>query len=130
MSDRPSDNLGGMDIGLARQIDEVCRRFEAAWREGCQPRIDDYLGGVVDEGLIITTYTPPLGDEGDYDQPAAFVDWVELYNNDSSPVNLTGSGQQNVDYRISYELSPTTPNDDQGGTARVRLVWEVRVTAS
>ncbi len=50
MSDRPSDNLGGLDIGLARQIDEVCRRFEAAWREGCQPRIDDYLVDVVDEG--------------------------------------------------------------------------------
>ena len=49
MSDRPSDNLGGLDIGLARQIDEVCRRFEAAWRAGCQPRIDDYLVDVVDE---------------------------------------------------------------------------------
>ena len=43
MSDLPSDNLGGSDIGLARQIDEVCRRFEAAWRARCQPRIDDYL---------------------------------------------------------------------------------------
>ena len=51
----------------------------------CEPS-----GGVVDEGLLTTTYTPPLGEEGDYDQPAAFVDWVELYNNDSSPVNLTG----------------------------------------
>jgi hypothetical protein len=50
MSDRPSDNLGGLDIGLARQIDEICRRFEAAWRAGCQPRIDDYLVEVVDEG--------------------------------------------------------------------------------
>jgi eukaryotic-like serine/threonine-protein kinase len=50
MSDQPSDNLGGLDIGLARQIDEVCRRFEAAWRAGCQPRIDDYLVDVVDEG--------------------------------------------------------------------------------
>jgi WD40 repeat protein/serine/threonine protein kinase len=35
---------------MARQIDEVCRRFEAAWRAGCQPRIDDYLVDVVDEG--------------------------------------------------------------------------------
>ncbi|HEY5032471.1 MAG TPA: hypothetical protein VIJ54_08370 [Actinomycetes bacterium] len=48
----------------------------------------------------------------------------------ASPVILTGSGQQNVDFRISYELSPATPNDVQGGTARVRLVWEVRVIAS
>jgi WD40 repeat protein len=50
MSDRPSDNLGGLDIGLARQIDVVCRRFEAAWRAGCQPQIADYLVDVVDEG--------------------------------------------------------------------------------
>ena len=44
MSDRPSDNLGGLDIDLARRIDEVCRRFEAEWREGRQPRIEDYIG--------------------------------------------------------------------------------------
>jgi hypothetical protein len=47
-------------------------------------------GGVVDEGLITNTFTAPQGEEGDYDQPAAFVDWVELHNNDSSLVNLTG----------------------------------------
>ncbi len=47
-------------------------------------------GGVVDEGLITNTFTPPQGEEDDYDQPSAFVDWMELHNNDSSPVNLTG----------------------------------------
>jgi hypothetical protein len=47
-------------------------------------------GGVVDEGLITNTFTAPQGEEGNYDQPAAFVDWVELRNNDPSPVNLTG----------------------------------------
>ena len=50
MSDRPSHNLGGLDIDLARRIDEVCRRFEADWREGRQPRIEDYLVDVPDEG--------------------------------------------------------------------------------
>ena len=47
MSDRPSHNLGGLDIDLARRIDEVCRRFEADWRAGRQPRIDDYLVDVL-----------------------------------------------------------------------------------
>jgi len=47
-------------------------------------------GGMVDEGLIATAYTPPSGEEGDYDQPASFVDWVELYNEDATPVDLTG----------------------------------------
>ena len=34
MSDRPTENLGGLDIDLARRIDEVCRRFEADLAEG------------------------------------------------------------------------------------------------
>ena len=50
MNDHPSDNLSGLDIDLARRIDEVCRRFEADWREGRQPRIEDYLVDVADEG--------------------------------------------------------------------------------
>ena len=50
MSDRPSDNIAGMDIDLARRIDEVCRRFEANWREGRQPRVADYLVDSSPEG--------------------------------------------------------------------------------
>ncbi|MFI5459075.1 MAG: hypothetical protein ACHRXM_26910, partial [Isosphaerales bacterium] len=50
MSDRPSDNLRGLDIDLARRIDAICRRFEADWRGGGRPPIDDYLAEVPDEG--------------------------------------------------------------------------------
>src|ERR1017187_3471188 len=50
MSDRPSDNLDGLDIDLARRIDAACRRFEADVREGRQPCIDDYLVDVPDDG--------------------------------------------------------------------------------
>ena len=50
MSDQPSRDLGGLDIDLARRIDEVCRRFEADWRQGRQPRIENYLGDAPDEG--------------------------------------------------------------------------------
>ncbi len=50
MSDRPSHNLDGLDIDMARRVDEVCRRFEADWREGRQPRIEDYLVDVSHEG--------------------------------------------------------------------------------
>ncbi len=50
MRDQPSDNLSGLSLGLARRIDEVCRRFEAEVREGRQKRIDDYLVDVPDEG--------------------------------------------------------------------------------
>jgi hypothetical protein len=50
MSDRPSHNLSGLDIDLVRRIDAACRRFEADVREGRQPRIDDYLVDVPDDG--------------------------------------------------------------------------------
>jgi WD40 repeat protein len=50
MNDQPSDNLDGLDIDLARRINKVCRRFEADWRKGRQPRIEDYLVDVSDEG--------------------------------------------------------------------------------
>jgi eukaryotic-like serine/threonine-protein kinase len=50
MSNRPDPTLGGLEIDVVRRIDEVCRRFEADWREGRQPRIDEYLGDVLDQG--------------------------------------------------------------------------------
>ncbi|MFI5457822.1 MAG: protein kinase [Isosphaerales bacterium] len=50
MSEQPSHNLDGLDIDLARRIDEVCRRFEADWHGGGRPQIDDYLAEVPDEG--------------------------------------------------------------------------------
>ena len=51
MNDRPSHNLDGLDVNLARRIDEVCRRFETEWRQGRQPRIEDFLVDVPHQGL-------------------------------------------------------------------------------
>ncbi len=50
MSDRPSHNLGGLDIEMARRIDKVCRRFEADWRAGAEPGIEDYVVDVSHQG--------------------------------------------------------------------------------
>ncbi len=50
MSDRPSHNLSGLDIDLARCIDAVCRQFEVDWRAGGQPRCEDYLAEIPEEG--------------------------------------------------------------------------------
>jgi hypothetical protein len=49
MSERPSENLGGMEIDLARRIDEVCRRFEVELREGRRPSVEDYAVEISDE---------------------------------------------------------------------------------
>jgi len=46
MSERPSHNLEGLDLDLARRVDVICRRFEADWREGRPELVDDYLGEV------------------------------------------------------------------------------------
>lgn len=49
-------------------------------------------GGVVDPGLLVlpTGFVIPEGDEGDYDNPTDFSDWVELYNNSNTAANLAG----------------------------------------
>jgi hypothetical protein len=39
----------GLDIGLLRQIDAVCRRFETDWREARGPRVEHYLAEVPEE---------------------------------------------------------------------------------
>ena len=46
MTDHPSHNLGDLDIEMARRIDVICRRFEADWRAGRRPRIEDSLDDV------------------------------------------------------------------------------------
>jgi serine/threonine-protein kinase len=35
-----------LDVELMRQIDALCRRFEADWRAEGRPRVEDYLGDV------------------------------------------------------------------------------------
>ena len=47
-------------------------------------------GGVVDMGLLTRTFTPPVGEEDDYDQPSAFSDWLELHNTGATAVDLAG----------------------------------------
>jgi len=47
-SREPFDEID-LDIDLLRQVDAVCRRFEADWREGSHPRVDDYLAEVSDQ---------------------------------------------------------------------------------
>src|SRR5262249_37492899 len=34
-----------LPLSLARRVEQVCNQFEAAWRTGTPPRIEDFLGG-------------------------------------------------------------------------------------
>src|SRR5215467_1992604 len=43
---QPDHSTGpaSLSLSVARRIDAVCVRFEAAWRAGQAPRIEDFLG--------------------------------------------------------------------------------------
>jgi serine/threonine protein kinase len=43
MSGDQSPNSGFLPLSLARRVDEACDRFEAAWRAGHRPRIEEFL---------------------------------------------------------------------------------------
>ena len=50
MSDPADFALGRLQIDLARQIDAVCRKFEAEWREGKEIGLGAYLADVPQQG--------------------------------------------------------------------------------
>jgi WD40 repeat protein len=49
MSEERDRRLDDLELDLARRIEAVCRRFEADWRAGKRPAIDDYLAEVPQE---------------------------------------------------------------------------------
>ena len=52
MSRAPSADRAALPLAVQRQVDEVCRRFEAAWQAGPPPRIADYLGDAAQPGHV------------------------------------------------------------------------------
>jgi WD40 repeat protein len=50
LNDQPDSDVGNLDIDLARRIDVICRRFEADWRDGRQPSVEDYLNDIPEGG--------------------------------------------------------------------------------
>jgi WD40 repeat protein len=45
-------DAGPLDIDLARRIDAVCRRYEADWRAGVRPPLDNFLAEVPDQARL------------------------------------------------------------------------------
>jgi serine/threonine-protein kinase len=40
----PETDLGALPLSVALRVDQVCNRYEAAWRDGLRPRVEDFLG--------------------------------------------------------------------------------------
>ena len=50
MSDATPTEEGNRSPSLGGRVEEVCDRFEAAWKAGRRPPIEDYLGEVPEAG--------------------------------------------------------------------------------
>ena len=52
---QPIDHAESLPTGLAGRINPVCDRFEAAWRSGERPRLEDFLPQVdsADQGALL-----------------------------------------------------------------------------
>ena len=46
-------SIGADSLSLARQVDEVCLRFEAAWQAGQRPRIEEHLADHPEPGRLL-----------------------------------------------------------------------------
>lgn len=46
-------------------------------------------GGVLDPGLVNKPFTPPMGEDDDYEETADFSDWVELHNDSDTATNIS-----------------------------------------
>jgi serine/threonine-protein kinase len=40
----PVTELDALPLSLALRVDQACNRYEAAWRDGLRPRVEDFLG--------------------------------------------------------------------------------------
>ena len=51
-----SDSPAGVPLSLALHVEAVCTRFEEAWKDGQQPRIEDYLSDLPEPGQSALVY--------------------------------------------------------------------------
>jgi hypothetical protein len=57
MSDQLRPGNEAASPSLLQRVDELCDRFEAAWKAGQRPRIEDYLGAATEpeRSLLLRT---------------------------------------------------------------------------
>jgi WD40 repeat protein len=144
MGEPDSHHLGGLDIDLARRIDAVCRRFEADWRVGGRPRLEDYLAEIPEEGRValraeLEALEHELGHAGatisrSEPGPIAEAPTLALADSPTFPVpGLTDSRvheQATVAPRddVTVDLGSAEPGPrDDSGPARVRYFGDYEI---
>jgi hypothetical protein len=53
MSEQSLPSINDLPPVLAQRVDEVCTRFEKAWQDGQQPRLEEYLAGVPEAAYAV-----------------------------------------------------------------------------
>ena len=116
---RPADDDRG-SLAEFEHVVELCDRYEAAWREGRRPRIEDYLTEALEsERALLLRELLALELElrsngGERPEPQEyrerFPGHVELIN------------------RILKEAGPSAPHDQQAPTGSYQIGWEFSPT--
>src|SRR5689334_8222218 len=53
MREQPLPSINDLTPALAQRVDAVCTRFEKAWQDGRQPRLEEYLADVPEEAYAV-----------------------------------------------------------------------------
>jgi serine/threonine protein kinase len=124
------------DLDFAQKMDEVCTRFEAGWKAGARPRIDDCLAGLAGEEqlevlreLIVLDvhYRLRLGETcvpADYQAfPEVDTAWLENLLRGGAETRDPDPGESvcgRVDYLGAYEVLEEISAGGMGRILRVR----------
>lgn len=88
MSVEPSQ-FASLSLPLARQIDEVCDRYETAWKSGSAPKIEDFLKSAANESLphllrALLQLDLELSNRGD--RPAVQAEYLQRFGEHATVV--------------------------------------------
>jgi hypothetical protein len=127
MNETPTTDDGSLPLSGLLRVDQACLRFEAAWKAGRQPPLDDFLGeatgperaALLKELILLDVSFRRLRGEGPGRRTTspASPRWTPPGWRGRSPPTATPAG---ADRRRSPRTTPEEPRPPPTGTARRR----------